>query len=126
MKNIKIKIFNFSKTIFLTVSIVESEIDLYVKCWQFINVVFTNVLNSDPLMMRRNFEGEIDEILKNNFTNDKTSLKNTVHTHISIIDWISYGFSTSDSVESSILKKIKSQNDYTFLFFDKHEITHVL
>ena len=76
--------------------------------------------------MRKSFKSEIDEILKNNFTNDKTSLKNTVHTHISIIDWIFCEFSTNDSVKSSVLKKIKSQYDCTFLFFDKHETAHVL
>ena len=88
--------------------------------------MFTNVSNSDSLAMRKNFKGEINEILKNNLTNDKTSLKNTVYTHNSIIDWISCEFSTNDSIKSSVLKKTKSQNDCTFLFFDKHEIAHVL
>ena len=87
--------------------------------------MFINVSNSDSLMMRKNFENEIDKILKNNFTNNKTSLKNTVYAHILIIDWIFCGFSTSDSIESSVLKKMRSQNDYTFLFFNKHEIAHV-
>ena len=125
MKNTEIKFSNFSKTTLLTISTVEFEIDLCAKCWQFINVVFTNVSNPDPLMMRRNSEDEINEISKNNFTNDKTSLKNTVYTHISIIDWISCGFSTSDSVKSSVLKEMKSQNDCTFLFLDKHKTAHV-
>ena len=126
LKNIKIKFLSFSKTTLLTVSTTESEIDLCAECWQFINIEFTNVSNPDSLTMRRNSEDEINEILKNNLTNDKTSSKNTVHTHISIIDWISCELSTSDSVKSSVLKKTKSQNDCTFLFFDKHEIAHVL
>ena len=88
--------------------------------------MFTNVSNPDSLMMRRNFENEIDEILKNNFTNNKTLLKNIVHTHISIIDWILCELLTSDSIKPSVLEKMKSQNDCTFLFLDKHEITHVL
>ena len=108
LKNIKIKISNFSKTTLLTVSVVESEIGLCAECWIFINVVFTNVLNPDSLVMRRSSESEIDEILSNNFTNNKTSLKNIVHAYISIIDWIFCGLSTNDSIESSILKKIRS------------------
>ena len=110
----------------LTVSAVELGIDLCAECWQFIDVVFTNASNSDPLAVRRSSEGEINEILRNNFTNNKTSLKNIVHTHISIIDWILCGLSTSDSVKPSVLKKTKLQNDCTFLFFDKHKAAHVL
>ena len=125
MKNIKIKFSNFSKITLLTVLIAESEIDLCAKCWQFINVVSTNVSNLDPLTVRRNSEDEIDEILKNNFTNNKTLSKNTAHAYISIIDWILCESSTSDSIESSILKKMRSQNDCTFLFFNKHKIAHV-
>ena len=125
MKNIKIKFSNFSKTTLLTVSTVEFEIDLCAECREFINVVFMNASNFDSLAVRRSSEDEIDEISKNNFTNNKRSLKNAAYAHISIIDWISCGFSTSDSVKSSVLKKIKSQNDCTFLFFNKHETAHV-
>ena len=91
----------------------------YAKCWQFIEVVFTNVSNSDSLMMRSSFEDEINKISRNNLTNTKTSSKNTVHTHISIIDWISCRLSTSNLIKLSILKKMRLQDDYTFLFFDK-------
>ena len=108
LRNIEIKFLNFSKTTLLTVSTVEFGIDLCARCWQFINVVFTNVLNSDSLAVRRSFEGEIDEISRNNLTNDKTSLKITVHTHISITDWISCEFSTSDSVKPSVLEEMRS------------------
>ena len=84
-----------------------------------------NVSNSDSLAVWKNFEDEINKISKNNFTNNKTSLKNTAHAHISIIDWIFCEFSTSNSIKSSVLKKIKSQNDCTFLFFNKHETAYV-
>ena len=126
LKNIEIKFSNFSKTALLTISTAKPKIDLCAKCWQFINIVFTSVFNPDPLAMRRSSEGEIDEISRNNFTNNKTLLKNTAHAHISIIDWIPCGFSTSDLIKLSVLKKIKSQNDYTFLFFNRHETAHVL
>ena len=125
LKNIKIKFSNFSKAALLTVSTAEPQNDLCAECWQFIDIASTNASNSDPLVVRKNSENEINEILKNNFTNNKTSLKNIVHTHISIIDWIFCGISTSDSIKSSILKKTKSQNDHTFSFFNKHEIMHV-
>ena len=125
LKNIEIKSSNFSKITLLIVSITKSEIDLCAKCWQFIDIVSTSVSDSDPLAVRRNSEGEIDEILRNNLTNNKTSSKNIAYAHISITDWIPCGPSTSDSVESSVLRKMKSQNDYTFLFFDEHEIAHV-
>ena len=77
-------------------------------------------------MMWRSFEDDINEISKNNLTNNKTSLKSTVHTYISITDLIFCGSSTNDSIKSSVLKKIKSQNDCTFLFFNKHKIAYVL
>ena len=126
MKNIKIKSSNSSKTTLLTVSIAESKIDLCAECRQFINIVSTNVPNPDPLAVRRSSEGEIDEILRNNLTNNKTSSKNTAYAHISIIDWIPCGPSTSDSVKPSVLEETKLQNDCTFLFFNKHEVAHVL
>ena len=75
--------------------------------------------------MRKRFEGEIDEILRNNFTNNKTLLKSTAHAHTLIIDWISCGSSTSDSIKLSILREMRSQNDCTFLFFNKHGIAYV-
>ena len=67
MKNKKIKFSNFSKITLLIVSTVEFEIDFCAECWQFIDVMFMNVLNSDSLMMKRNFKNEIDEILKTKF-----------------------------------------------------------
>ena len=87
--------------------------------------MFTNVLNPDSLTMRKSFENEINEISKNNFTNNKTSSKNTAYAYISIIDWILCGLLTNDSVEPSVLKKTKSQNDYTFLFLDEHKTAYV-
>ena len=123
--NIEIKFPNFSETALLTVSIVESGVDLCAGCRQFIDIVSTGVSDPDPLAVRRSFEGEIDEISKNNFTNDKTSLKSTAHTHISITDWISCGPSTSDSVKPSVLEGTRSQDDCTFLSLNRHEAAHV-
>ena len=81
---------------------------------------------SDSLVMRKNSENEIDEILKNNFTNNKTLWKNTVHAHF-FNNWLNFlsifdkWLNKTVNIEKNRIKKWSH-----ILFFNKNEIAYVL